>query len=435
MLNHDLKIFNDIIQEMKKVYMHDTRPWMIGFSGGKDSTLLCYLVFEMLESLTEKERSKPVYVISSDTMVENPIVKNYMLDASEKIGLYGKKLNVISKIIYPEVQDTFWTKVIGLGYLTPEAPGFRWCTQRLKIKPMNSFTLETISNSGEVILLLGVRKDESTYRKKNISNREIQGKLLIPHSDIKNAFIYNPLVEIKNNIIWKYLLKDDGISPWGTSMTNLASLYVGEVMGEEQSVIGQLDEKKIPVTGNSRFGCWICTLVKEDKSLKKFIDSGETSLIPLRDFRNRLLELRNTPSAREPKRRNGSVYVTKTGNKGYGPFTMETRKLILQELLELEELTGYSLITIEELKFIDRLWEQEGDLTKQELVKIYKKVKGKDLYWANMKNPVYSNQVITDIKRICISNNIEFELIFKLIISIDNNKNFVNQNKLHKEFD
>lgn len=435
MLSYDLQVFEDIIQEMKRVYTHDKRPWMIGFSGGKDSTLLCYLVFEMLERLQEKEITKPVYIVSSDTMVENPIVGKYMHNASEQIGKYGEKLKVISKIIYPEIKDTFWTKVIGLGYLTPEAPGFRWCTQRLKINPMNTFTLETISNSGEVVLLLGVRKDESILRKNNIISREIEGKLLIPHSDISNAYVYNPLSEIKNDIIWKYLLKNNGTSPWGTNMNYLASLYDGEVMGEEQSVIGQLDEQKIPITGNSRFGCWICTLVKEDKSLKKFIDSGETSLIPLRDFRNRLLELRNTMSARENKRRNGAVYLTKTGTQGYGPFTMETRKLILKELLELENLTGYNLITIEELKYIDKLWEQEGDLTRQELVRIYKDVKSKDLYWSDMKKPVYSNDVINQIKSICLSNNIEFELISKLIIGIDNNKNFINQNKLHKEFD
>lgn len=435
MLDYDLRIFDDIIEEMKKVYKHDKRSWMIGFSGGKDSTLLCYLVFEMLESLEEEERNKSIYIVSSDTMVENPIVRDYMEEASERIGEYGKKLNIESRIIYPEVQDTFWTKVIGLGYLTPEAPGFRWCTQRLKIKPMNAFTLETISKEGEIVLLLGVRKDESTYRKNNISNREIQGKLLIPHTDIKNAFVYNPLVEIKNDVIWEYLLKDKGVSPWGTNMNYLAALYEGEVMGEEQSVIGQLDEQRIPVTGNSRFGCWICTLVKEDKSLKRFIEAGEEELIPLRDFRNKLLSLRNTMEAREPKRRNGAVYVTKTGAKGYGPFTMETRKLILKELLELEELTGYKLITIEELKFIDKLWEQEGDLTRKELVNIYKEVKGDELYWSNMRKPVYSKEVIDDIKNLCKSNDIEFELISKLIIGIDNNKNFINQSKLHKDFD
>ena len=63
--------FLEIKKEMELVYCHDQRPWMIGYSGGKDSTLLCQLVFEMLEALPEEKRIKPVYIVTSDTMVEN----------------------------------------------------------------------------------------------------------------------------------------------------------------------------------------------------------------------------------------------------------------------------------------------------------------------------------------------------------------------------
>ena len=140
----EFKVYEDIIQEMSVVYQHDKRPWMIGFSGGKDSTLLCCLVMEMLQRLPVEKRNKTVYI------------------------------------------------VMGLGYPTPEPPGFRWCTERLKIHPMNAYTLETIKNNGEVILLLGVRKAESTYRANNIRSREIEGKLLVPHNDIENAYVYNP---------------------------------------------------------------------------------------------------------------------------------------------------------------------------------------------------------------------------------------------------
>ena len=52
------KIFEEIIEEMKKVYLHDNRPWMIGYSGGKDSTLLCYLLFEMLKDLPKWAKYK-----------------------------------------------------------------------------------------------------------------------------------------------------------------------------------------------------------------------------------------------------------------------------------------------------------------------------------------------------------------------------------------
>ena len=218
------KIFEEIIEEMKKVYLHDNRPWMIGYSGGKDSTLLCYLLFEMLKDLPKWAKYKKTYIVSSDTMVENPIVKKYMHEVSDKINTEGQKYNVTAQIIYPKIENTFWSKVIGLGYPTPEPPGFRWCTERLKIHPMNEFTLNTIKKNGEVVLLLGVRKAESSYRARNIKDREIEGKILVPHNEIENAYVYNPLADIPNEIVWEYLLKNDGVTPWGTNNKYLFSV-------------------------------------------------------------------------------------------------------------------------------------------------------------------------------------------------------------------
>ena len=431
----EFAVFEDIIQEMAIVYQHDRRPWMIGFSGGKDSTLLVCLVMEMLQRLPAEKRNKTVYIVSSDTMVENPIVRDYMHRMSEMINANGAELNIRADIIYPKVEDTFWTKVIGLGYPTPEPPGFRWCTERLKIHPMNAYTLETIKNNGEVILLLGVRKAESTYRANNIRAREIEGKLLVPHNDIENAYVYNPLTEIPNEEVWKFLLKGDAKSPWGSDNKYLFSLYQGENLGEEQSVIGEIDKEKIPVTGNSRFGCWICTMVKEDKSLKAFIDRGETWLIPLRDYRNWMLEMRYTPSARETKRRNGTVYRRPDGSLGLGPFTMETRIEMLKRLLQLEVDTGLSLITMEELKYIDALWDSEGDLTRRRLVETYYAVKGERLPWDDYKVAVFDEEVISQIKALCEECDVEFELISKLIIEIEANKNYTRSAMVTKAFD
>ena len=431
----EFSVFEDIIQEMSIVYQHDIRPWMIGFSGGKDSTLLCCLVIEMLMRLPPEKRLKKVYIVSSDTLVENPIVRDYMHKMSRMIGEIGTELNIQADIIYPKVEDSFWCKVIGLGYPTPEAPGFRWCTERLKIQPMNAYTYDTIKNNGEVILLLGVRKAESSYRANNIRAREIEGKLLIPHKDIENAYIYNPLTEIPNEEVWKFLLKGDAKSPWGSDNKYLFSLYQGENLGEEQSVIGEIDKERIPITGNSRFGCWICTMVKEDKSLKAFIDRGAHWLEPLRDYRNWLIEKRSDPNAREFKRRNGSVYRKPDGSFGQGPFTMKTRQEMLRKLLELEVSTGLSLITIDELKCIDMLWDNEGDLTRRCLVDMYYSVKGTRLPWDQYKVAVYPADVINEIRRLCAEENVEFELIAKLIIEIEANKNYTNTTMVTKAFD
>lgn len=431
----EFEIFENIIQEMSMVYQHDKRPWMIGYSGGKDSTLLCCLVMEMLQRLPKEKINKTVYIVSSDTMVENPIVGNYMHKMSEMINATGAALKIKADIIYPKTEDTFWCKVIGLGYPTPEAPGFRWCTERLKIHPMNKYTLDTIKNNGEVILLLGVRKAESTYRANNIRSREIEGKILVPHNDIENAYVYNPLTEIPNEIVWHFLLKDDAKSPWGSDNKYLFSLYQGEHLGEEQSVIGEIDKDKIPVTGNSRFGCWICTMVKEDKSLKAFIDKGETWLIPLREYRNWLLELRTTPSAREYKRRNGTMYRKADGELGQGPFTMATRQEMLRRLLKLEVETNLKLITLEELKAIDEMWDSEGDLSRRCLVDIYREIKGECLPWDEYKIPIFPKEIVEEIKHHCSENDVEFEMISKLIVEIEANKNYTKSSMVTKAFD
>ena len=431
------EVFEDIINEMMYVYKHDNRPWLIGYSGGKDSSLLVSLVVETVFRLPKDERNKKIFIVTSDTGVENPIVKQYMHSSSAKINEFSKlnNANIRADVIYPDVAQSFWSLVIGLGYPTPEPPGFRWCTERLKILPMNRYTNNIIEEYGEVILLLGVRKAESLTRKRSISSREIEGKLLTPHSDIAKAYVYNPLTEIPNELVWEYLLKDNGISLWGVDMKYLFSLYQGENLGEEQSVVGQVDKDKIPVTGNSRFGCWCCTIVKEDKSLQRFINNGSKELVPLREFRNWLVSIRQDPAFRDNKRRNGKVYQKASGEYGFGPFKMTARQEILRRLLILQKDTGFELITNEELKMIDTLWDLEGDLTRRNLVDIYYEVFGERLIWDEYKEPLYDFEIISELQNAAEDSEIPFELITKLIVMINSNKYIAKSSKLKKEFD
>ena len=432
-------VFEEIIQEMVMVYRHDDRPWLIGYSGGKDSTLLVSLIFKAVSRLLPGERTKKIYIITSDTMVENPIVKDYMHSSSEKINEASirQELNIEAHIIYPEPHQTFWSRIIGLGYPTPEPPGFRWCTERLKINPMNTFVRDRIKESGEIIILLGVRKAESMARSRSISGKEIEGYLLNPHNNITNAYVYNPLTEIENEIVWEYLLKDDGLSPWKTSMKTLFALYQGESLSEEQSVLGEIDEKKIPITGNSRFGCWCCTLVKEDKSLQNFIDKrvdGWETLEELLKFRNWLVSIRQDHEYRDTKRRNGTVYKKSNGEIGFGPFMLSARQEILRGLLELEVQTGLELITMGELKEIDKMWDRDGDLNRRHLVDIYFEVKGVRLPWDNYKTPMFHDEIVHEIYDIAGKYHVEPELMAKLIVSVDKNKHYTRSNAIKKEF-
>ena len=218
-------------------------------------------------------------------------------------------------------------------------------------------------------------------------------------------------------------------------MKYLFNLYQGEDLGEEQSVVGQVDKDKIPVTGNSRFGCWCCTIVKVDKSLQRFIDKGSKELEPLREFRDWLVSIRQNPEFRDNKRRNGKVYQKSNGQYGFGPFKLSARQEILRKLLVLQKETGFELITNEELKMIDTLWDAEGDLTRRKLVDIYYEVFGTRLKWDEYKEPLYDLEIIKEIQEAAESSEIPFELITKLIVMINSNKYIAKSTKLKKEFD
>ena len=306
---------NDVIEEMKVVYKNDNRPWIIGYSGGKDSTVVVQLAFTMLESLAPEERTKPIYIVSSDTLIENPIVLGYLKDASNliNIGAKTKKLPLYAEMVHPDYDNSYWTNIIGKGLPTPTSIRFRWCTERLKIKPSNTFIENKVKENGEVIVLLGVRKAESIARKTRIENRQIDGYLLTPHGSLQNTYVYNPIVDFTTDDVWKTLLSNNGRNPWGGDNNELFALYAGSDAGECPFTITKNEKGEVdsPSCGNSRFGCWICTVVNEDKSLTGFIKNGEDWLQPLLDFREWLLSIRDKHEYRQQYRRDGNHYYKK----------------------------------------------------------------------------------------------------------------------------
>jgi len=152
-------------------------------------------------------------------------------------------------------------------------------------------------------------------------------------------------------------------------------------------------------------------------------------------MRNMLLEMRETREYRDSKRRNGAVYKKSDGTFGLGPFTLEARKIILRRLLELENATGMSLITEAELKVIDQIWDEEGDLTCRSLVDIFYDVKGYRLSWDEYKQPRFDGESIKEIEEIALKYDVPLELITKLIIAVDTTKHITKNNKTQKLID
>lgn len=359
------------MDEMRNLYLNDNRPWIVGFSGGKDSTCVTQLVYYMLKDLSPEKRTKEVHVLSSDTLVENPLMEVQRRKVCEKIEKWAKKdgLPIKVKILKPELNDTFWVNLIGRGYPSPNR-WFRWCTGRLKINPMNKYILEQVKESGEVIILLGIRKSESPKRAQTMEKYEIENFKLRKHTNILGAFIYAPIENWEENEVWQYLLEVQ--CPWGENNEDLRRFYrKGDT--EMQFMI----DKSAPPSGSSRFGCWVCTVVDRDRSVEGSIEDGETWLKPLLKFRNWLLKIRDDHRCRESTRRNekkkkvvaerlGRDYIAPEhrGHKILGPFTFEARHEIFRRLIKLQEQImskGITLISPEEIKAIETIWIYEGD--------------------------------------------------------------------------
>jgi DNA sulfur modification protein DndC len=338
-------------RELKEEYLQPhSKPWVIGFSGGKDSTLLLHLVLEAIRQVAPDERKRSVYVVSNNTLVESPVFQDFVDRLLTKLEQNLESLNVPIKIVrtHPLPEESFWVNHLGKGYPAPNRT-FRWCTDRMKIRPTSRFIREIVNDNGEAILLLGVRRSESSARAASISrNEDSAGERLAPHPDHKGVWVFSPIKELTTDDVWITLLNSR--PPWGGTYKELVALYKDAAGGECPFVMTSGDAPSCG-TSSARFGCWTCTVIEKDHSLNALIDSGHDQLEPLAQFRDRIKKLSETPDCRSKTRRNGQP--------GLGPLTLETRRMLLDELLALCKLTGETLITDHEVRLIREQWEKD----------------------------------------------------------------------------
>jgi DNA sulfur modification protein DndC len=335
------------MERLRTLYRADSRPWVVAFSGGKDSTVVLQLVFRLLQELGT-EATKPVIVLSSDTQVEAPNVAAFVQETLQRIHeqAAAQGLPLVTQLVRPQPDESYWGKILGKGY-PPPTRWFRWCTSNMKIKPSRRAVEEVTRTHGSVILLLGTRIDESSLRGRTMQARALNSRGLNPHHEIPNALVATPIADWGTDDVWEYL--GTGPCPWGGTHSFLFGLY-RQASGGECPIVFDLST---PSCGGSRFGCWTCTVVKEDKSMQGFIRSGEEHLQPLADFRDHLMVLREQPELRSDVKRNGL--------SGPGPFLPSTRQKILDELLDLERKVGFQLIGDDELRYIQSEWSGEFD--------------------------------------------------------------------------
>ena len=333
--------YKDIKDSLIQLYAEDKRPWLVGFSGGKDSTMLASLIFDAVLSIPQVERKKPISVLCTDTRVEIPAIAEMVEGTLSRMGRLSRQneLNIEVNLLKPPPEQSFWVNMIGRGYPPPNRT-FRWCTQRLKIDPVNEFVNQRIGHWGEAILHLGARREESASRAQTMAGRARRNGLN-RHPDLPRVWVSNPIEFLTTEDVWAYLLQKP--NPWGGSNRPLYKLYANASNGECPIQI----DTSTPACGNSRFGCWTCTVVERDKAGEGLLAAGDERM-------EHLIEFRNPDNGWRDRRRMNGVEKP-------GPLQIRGRRELLKRLLKLQEETGVRLITPEELLLIQQLWKAARD--------------------------------------------------------------------------
>ncbi|MBS6182770.1 DNA phosphorothioation system sulfurtransferase DndC [[Clostridium] innocuum] len=434
-------LINGLIVTIQNLYLADDIPWMIGYSGGKDSTAAVQLVWMAIEQLPERDRKKTIHIMNTDTLVESPVVSKWvdkslksMKDESEKKGLPF----VPTKLI-PDYNDTFWVNLIGRGYPFPRMK-YRWCTDRLKIQPVNNLIKNKIAEHGEIILVLGTRKQESSRRNRTMTNLEKKRvrELLSPNPTLANELVFSPMEDWTDDDVWSFLLQYK--NPWNYSNMDLMTMYRGATADNECPL--QID-KSAPTCGKSRFGCWVCTMVEKDKSMEAMIlnDQEKEWMSILLEFRNEFGNEVGDRERRSFRRMRGNLQ----GNYGklfHGPYKKEVREYWLERLLNIqkeiqengpEEFSDLELIRIPELQAIRRIWVNDKHEFDDSLPKIYESVVGKefeDPEWIHYEN--FEAEEWNILKEVCEEMFPDEELVFEMmysLVDVENKSSGVNQRK------
>jgi DNA sulfur modification protein DndC len=407
-----------LCDDVRDLYVSDSIPWVLGYSGGKDSTTTLELVWLALQGLPAEKRTKPVHVISTDTLVENPVVAAWVDLSLGRIKEQGLPLQ--AHRLTPEVSDTFWVNLIGRGYPAPRHK-FRWCTERLKINPSNRFIRDVVRESGEAILVLGTRKAESSRRAASMALHE-RGRIrdrLSPNASLPNSLVYSPIEDWTNDDVWMFLMSVP--NPWGHENKELLTMYQGaSADGECPLVI----DASTPSCGDSRFGCWVCTMVEKDKSMEAMIRNDEEKewMMPLLEIRNEL-DLKDDRERRDFRRINGHVQLFHD-RPIHGPYKKEWREQWLRRILEAQHqisktgpkyVRDIKLISMPELHEIRRHWLVDKHEFDDSLPRIYEEIIGTPFPGTADDDAVLGTDDWQTLEQVCGEDKLHFQLVAELL--------------------
>ncbi len=412
-----------LVSEVHELYCSDHIPWVVGYSGGKDSTATLQVVWLALAQMGKDQLTKPVHVISTDTLVENPVVAGWVNHSLESISNHAQEqgLPIQAHRLIPEVTDSFWVNLIGRGYPSPRHK-FRWCTERLKISPSNRFIREVVKENGEAILVLGTRKKESSKRAHVMAKYEKQQvrKRLSPNVSLPNSVVFSPIEEWTNDDVWEFLMLYE--NPWGIDNHDLLTMYQGASPDGECPLVV---DTSTPSCGSSRFGCWVCTLVDEDKSMGAMIQNDEEKewMLPLLQLRNELGN-KDDRHRRDFRRMSGAVQLFHD-KPIPGPYKQDVRETWLRKVLQAqtwvrengpETVRDLELISIAELHEIRRIWLLDKHEMEDSLPGLFEETTGETFPARKLEdNQPFGAEEMTMLRGLCGDNQLHFGMIRDLL--------------------
>lgn len=319
------------------------REWVIGYSGGKDSTA----TLKVFLSAARRAgiQNEPISVVYCDTGVENPELDFFAKAALRRLAdeLPHDFPRCRVEVLRAPVSERFFVRVIGRGY-APPSNRFRWCTKGLRILPVERYLK---SKGGDAVVVLCLRYGESVQRDRSLQGHSGSDLLWQKQREGATRDLLLPVIDFGLESVW---LAAQGLDyPKAIDTLGLEELYRGA--SEECPMVRSPIS---PPCASGRFGCWTCTVVRRDRSTENMIRKGKTWLAPYLEFRDWLQKFREEKSLRWPTRRNGVA--------GPGPFTLQGRKQILRRLQLLEAEIDRELLSHDELHRIGALWDQDRAL-------------------------------------------------------------------------
>lgn len=286
-------------------YGRENPHWMIAYSGGKDSTSLLVAVDHLITT-GRVQRPQSITLIYADTRMELPPLHNSAMGLLEHFE--NKGYNV--RIALPAMDERFYVYMLGRG-VPPPKNRFRWCTNWIKLKPMQRVHDELEATHGKMLLLTGMRIGESAMRDARIAMSCSKDGAECGHGwfqqNLKGPNKLAPILHWRLCNIWDWLLHAKELG-YPTGM--IAEAYGGD---EAEEI-------------NARTGCIACPLASRDVALEAVIALPQWQyLAPLTHLRPLWEELRKPHNRlRKPDGR-------------MGPLTFAARMWALEQVLKIQQ--------------------------------------------------------------------------------------------------